>query len=252
MSSPVLLSGRTGSFDSEPATKSFGIGQIVEMLLKDRSALDLLLRTEAGQNALIPRLLAIAMASFGLYGVTLTAVLNGLRAVHGFWQPGVPAAYLNSTSCGSLALAYCLGMIAANGICLPSFYFYALLSGIRVTMVGVVAHALKGMAAGALALVGILPLYAALVLSAMVFSPPTKILAGWTLLGLMLPFLAGVWGAICLYEGFVCLADTIPAERRGKRRCFLRRLIVAWSGCYMLVTPLAIYTLWNHLVRALP
>ena len=43
------------------------------------------------------------------------------------------------------------GLDRRNGICLPSFYFYGLLAGIKTTMLGVTAHAIKGMAAGAVA-----------------------------------------------------------------------------------------------------
>ena len=38
------------------------------------------------------------------------------------------------------------GLIAASGICLPSLYFYALLAGVRMTMVDVVLHTLKSKA----------------------------------------------------------------------------------------------------------
>ena len=86
----------------------------------------------------------------------------------------------------------------------------------------------------------------ALALSAIVFPTPPALIEAWVLLGLALPFLAGVWGAACLYEGFVGFADTIAVSCRQSRECFLRRLILAWCGCYTLVTPLMIYTLWNH------
>ena len=102
------------------------------------------------------------------------------------------------------------------------------------------------MAAGAIALVGILPIYMALALSAIVFRVSPATVEAWVGLGLALPFLAGVWGAACLYEGFVGFADTMPSACRADRECFLRRLILAWCGCYTLVTPLMIYTLWNY------
>ena len=34
-------------------------------------------------------------------------------------------------------------------------------------------------------------------------------------------------------------------------RYILRRLVVAWSGCYVSVTPLMVHTLWNHLASTL-
>jgi hypothetical protein len=159
----------------------------------------------------------------------------------------VPAAHWNDRTAANLVLAYALGLIGANGICLPSFYFYGLLAGLRITFVDVVMHALKGMAAGALALVGVLPIYLAVALSAVVFPTSQALLADWILLALALPFLAGIWGAVCLYEGFVKLSATIPLSQRASRCCLLRRLILAWCGCYTAVTPLVIFTLWHRL-----
>ena len=221
--------------------------RVVELLLKDRARLDELLRDHDQQRLLIPRMLAVALAGFAIYGVVATLVLNALGSTYHLWWSWVPAARWRDPSVGNLVLAYTIGLIAANGVCLPSFYFYGLLAGVRTTMLSVTAHALKGMAAGAIALVGILPIYVALALSAIVFPSPEELIQSWVILGLTLPFLAGLWGAVCLYQGFVCLADTIPAQHRSRRECFLRRLILAWCGCYTFVTPLMIYTLWNHL-----
>ena len=236
---------KPGLDDAAAATLD-GPPGVVEMLLKDRARLDQLLRDENEQRALIPRLLAVALAGFAIYGVVATIVLNAFWSTHHVWWQWVPAANWPERSAGNLILAYTIGLIAANGICLPSFYFYSLLAGVRTTMLSVAAQALKGMAAGAIALVGILPIYMALALSAIVFPTPPALVEAWVLLGLALPFLAGVWGAMCLYEGFICFADTIPAACRESRRCFLRRLILTWSGVYTFVTPLMIYTLWNH------
>jgi hypothetical protein len=144
-------------------------------------------------------------------------------------------------------LAYTLGLIAANGICLPSFYFYGLLAGIKTTMLGVTAHAIKGMAAGSVALVGLLPIYVAMSLTAIVF----PLGRGWdftcVVYGLVLPFAAGIFGAVNLYEGFVGLADTMTCRNRDARQCFLRRLIFAWVGCATAVIPVVVYTLWDFL-----
>jgi len=46
----------------------------------------------------------------------------------------------------------CLGLAAATGICLPSFYL--LLAGAETSMLGVLAHALKGKSVAAVTLVG--------------------------------------------------------------------------------------------------
>lgn len=221
--------------------------QVLELLLKDQAKLDRLLADEAGQRHLSPKLLGIALAGFTIYGVVATVLLNLARQSSGFWLAGVPAAYWDGPSIANLTLAYSLGLIAANGICLPSFYFYGLLAGVRVSMLGVAAHALKGMAAGAVALVALVPMYVAVSLSVLVYSDNRLWLAELVMLALALPFLAGIFGAVCLYRGFVGLAGGICDPRPQQRACLLRRLILAWSACYTCVTPLAIYTLWQHL-----
>ena len=239
----------TATNHAEPAARS--TSELLELLLKDQTTLDALLRDETAQRQMIPKLLGIAVSGFALYGLTATLMLNLAHNASGFWLLGVPPAFWNGPSAANLTLAYCLGLIAANGICLPSFYFYGLLAGVRVSMVGVTAHALKGMAAGAIALVAMLPLYVAVSLSVMMYATDPVMLGGYAVLALLLPFLAGLWGARCLYRGFVALADTL-CETSGRRRaCLLRRLILAWSGCYAFVTPLTIYALWQHLAAAL-
>jgi hypothetical protein len=97
------------------------------------------------------------------------------------------------------------------------------------------------------ALVGILPVYAALGMAAVVFQVPPQALESTMLLGLVLPFIAGLWGSYSLYDGFGTLCDTLPAERRDRRACFLRRLVFSWCACYTAVSPVMIFTLWEAL-----
>ena len=220
---------------------------VVEMLLKNRGRLNALLRDDANQRDLVPILLAVAALGFAVYGIAATAIINGLYHTSSFWFPHLPAAHWNSPSVANLTLSYTLGLVAANGICLPSFYFYGLLAGVRISMLGVSAHALKGMAAGAVALVGLLPIYVAIALSAIVFPLGTYWIGYTVAIGLALPFIAGFAGAANLYEGFVGLADTMTGPRCASRQCFLRRLILAWVGCATFVTPVVIYSLWHFL-----
>lgn len=219
---------------------------LLELLLKNERRLNLLLRDAARQRELIPRLLAVALGGFAVYGAAATIVLNAI-ADKSHWPQFVPAARWNDASAPNLLAAYAIGLIAANRVCLPSFYFYGLLAGVKTTLLGVTAHAMKGMAAGALALVGVLPIYVTLALAVVIFPAPSELSALCVALGLALPFVAGLWGARSLYLGFVALADTIACDQRGGRVCFLRRLLLAWSGCYAFVTPVMIYALWNYL-----
>ncbi|HEX3870343.1 MAG TPA: hypothetical protein VHV77_07905 [Pirellulales bacterium] len=245
------LSSASAPMETNPNPGPLDTTTVIELLLKDQRSLDRLLRDETAQRALIPRLLAIALGGFAIYGVTLTAILNLSHSTSGFWFAIAPPAFWNHASVGNLTVAYCLGLIAANGICLPSFYFYTLLAGVRVTMVGIVVQALRGMAAGAVALVGILPIFVAMALNVVIYGRYLPLLNLYAILGLALPFIAGTWGAFCQYRGFMEMCDTIPERRRTRRTCMLRRLIIAWSGCYTFVTPLVIYSLWEHLARML-
>jgi len=218
-----------------------GVFSLVELMLKDRPRVDQLVRIAALQAELIPRFLAAALGGFTVFGVVLTLLLNSAA----FWPRWVPAAKWGGASLPNLILAYDLGLIAATGVCLPSFYFFGLLAGVRTTMLDVVTHAMKGTAASATALIGILPVYVVIALGLQVLHAPNGWMAPVLYLGLALPFVAGLWGMWSLYEGFVLLVDTLPAERRCSRECFLRRLILAWSCCYTAVTPVMIYTLWH-------
>lgn len=230
-----------------PAVEEVSILGLLELMLKDRGRVEELLRDTENQRRMVPRFLALGLIGFAIYGIALTVVLGAVEATWRFWPAHVPAAHWNDRSAANLTLAYALGVIASNGICLPSFYFYGLLAGVRSTMLGVTAHALKGLAATSVALVGVLPIYVAGALAVVVFPVHRPAIQSCLALGLLLPFLAGLWGVRSLYEGFMKLGDTICAERREGRTCLLRRLLLAWCVCYTAVTPLTVYVLWIHL-----
>lgn len=217
--------------------------ELVEMVLKSPSSLDALVRAPALAGDLVPRLLLIALSGFSLYGLAVGLIL-GLSDAR---LPLVPPVRLGDGSALWLFLAYDLGLLAACGICLPSFYFYGLLAGIRTSMLEVTLHALKSLTVTAVVLVGVLPIYVALALGLVTFGAGELWLREVLFLGLVLPFLAGLWGLRSLYLGFLSLCDTMPAARRRARECFLRRLIFSWAGLYTVVTPVMIYTLWHRL-----
>lgn len=242
-----LIQPGAASGDEVSAEGEISLGQLLDLLLKDRAALEQLLRQPEQQRQLVPRLLTLGLIGFAIYGIAATVILNAVYVTWSFWLPGVPRARFNDASLANLLLAYCLGLVASNGVCLPSFYFYGLLAGVRTSMLGVVSHAMKGMASAAIALVGVLPIYVALALAVVVFPVPREALVGCVAFGLVLPFVAGVWGVKTLYDGFLTLRDTICAERRESRACLLRRLLLARCACYTAVTPLMVYVLWNFL-----
>lgn len=243
------------------------IPMLFELLLKRPRTLDRSIRDESRQAALIPKLLLIAMGGFVMYGVMmgltigvsgwtprltrLASVLESGNALIEFRPSGSPLDAWRDGTAFRLILAYAVGLVAATGICLPSLYFYGLLSGIRLSMRDVVVHALKSKATAAIALIGILPIYFVLCLTAMVFRLAPEVIEIVQWLGFAFPFLGGVWGTRSLYSGFLGLADTLPErlEEKGRiqRSIFLGRLVVAWSVCYSVIAPIMVFTIWERL-----
>jgi hypothetical protein len=251
------------SASCEAVQPPLGVGQIIELILKDRRRLDRIARASEQKVDLASRLLAISVTSFALYGLAMWLTFY---SAHQWPQVVPPAEWLSSpqlpvvtfveaagpptrvpAQITQLVVAYTFGLIAASGVCLPSLYFYSLLSGVRMMMPDVVVHTLKGMGVTAVALIGILPVYSALALGAIVLPVRHEVVSAIFGLGLCLPFVAGLWGTRSLFVGFVDLCHTMPAEFQVNRACFLRRLILSWCACYTAVAPLMIVTVWRHL-----
>jgi hypothetical protein len=254
----------------EPADpRSLTAVALVDMLLKNRWQLYRLLRVPAASAVMLPRLLGIALAGYVLFGLTISVVMIAA----GIWpvltsiavwidEPAIaPITFtpidgsltktVSSVGGRSLALifAYAFGLVAASCVCLPSLYFYCLLAGVRMTMLDVVVHAVKSKAIAALALVGILPIYVALAMGVAIFDASEPIMRATMLLGLVLPFIAGIWGTVSMYQAFSLVCVTLPANRIERRACFLRRLVLSWSAIYTAVMPVMIYSVWEVLSR---
>jgi hypothetical protein len=242
---------------------AYSVAQLIELILKDRLRLNCLVQTDGRKLELASRLLAVALTSFALYGLAMWLTFFAARQWPQVASPArlfegletqlvtfVPAGSLGVRVVGraaQLVIAYSVGLIAASGVCLPSLYFYGLLSGLRMTMSDVVVHTLKGCAVTAVALIGILPIYSALALGAIVLPVSHEIVSLILFLGLCLPFIAGLWGTWSLFLGFVELCHTMPPEFQANRACFLRRLMLSWCGCYTAIAPVMIVMIWRHL-----
>ena len=109
----------------------------------------------------------------------------------------------------------------------------------------------KGTAANSIMLLGILPIYVALVLGGVVLAAPEAELQWMIKIGLMLPFIAGLWGLRAIYEGIMDLHDAGGQAECSKRRCFLRRLTLSWAAVYTAVLPIMIYRLWEFIARGM-
>jgi len=220
---------------------------LVELLLKNPGRVERLNRDQSRLPLLVPRFLIIALASYALFAVAMIGIFELVPAAA---LPSLlPTNGWSKAAALGLLLGYTVGLVAASGVCLPSFYFYGLLAGVKISMLQVVAQTLKGAAATAIMLIGVLPIYVAVTLGLCVFNAPEETMTFWLYLGLGLPFLAGWWGLRSIYLGFVGLADTLPPERRCRRECFLRRLTVSWTGVYAAVSPVMIYRLWEYFAQ---
>jgi len=222
---------------------------LVELLLKDPALVDRLNRAPKAQAELFPRFLLIAQAGFLVFGLVVLLLLN-LAPPSAYPQWPVltvpPASWANGTAM-ALPLAYCVGIVLAACVCLPSFYFFSLLSGVKMSWLQIVSVLGKGMAANAVLLLGILPIYVALVLGLLVAKAPDEAMRWALVFGLVLPFISGMWGLRAIYGAVLDLSRAMPFDWQCRRGCFLRRLIFWWAAVYAAVVPVMIFRLWASL-----
>ena len=221
---------------------------LVDLLLRDPARLDRLNREPDRQRILLPRLLLLAQAGYLVYSAMMLLLLNLAPAEAAPGQLGlaIPRTAWHDGSALGLPLAYGIGIVLASCICLPSFYFYSLLAGVRMTWAQITCVIIKGTAANAVMLLGILPIYVAVALGLYVFEGPPSALACVLLAGLCLPFVAGLWGLREIYRGIMDLSAALPPVWQCGRRGFLRRLTLSWAAVYTAVAPVLIYRLWEY------
>jgi hypothetical protein len=230
----------------EPVGAGFSVLGLVEILLKNPAQGDRLNRDESLQAQLIPRFLAIALGSYFLFALAMLIILNAAPTeAYPRQYLKIPAASWRDGSGMGLVAGYLIGLVAATCICLPSFYFFALLAGVRLTMLQIVGQVVRCKATSALVLVGILPIYVAVILGLVIFHGPNDVLEYGLYLGLALPFIAGLEGVRAIYRGAMGMAESLPDGCRGTRTCFLRRLTLSWALVYTAVSPVMIYRLWE-------
>jgi hypothetical protein len=251
--SPACDGGiRQGPLDQEeiPAEEETHVLGLVELLLKNPRKADLAGLLAGTVMDVVPRFLGIALVSYAVFGLTLVLLMNfapaGAYPRNLLPMPG--ASWVDGSALG-LVLGYTLGLVAASGICLPTFYFFGLLAGVRLSILQITGLILRAKAASAMVLMGILPIYLAVVLGLLIFRAPEHYLEGCFYLGLVLPFLAGLEGVRCIYRGIHRAAEFQPEAWRVQRTCFLRRLTLSWAACYTVVSPVMVYRLWEMIGR---
>jgi hypothetical protein len=216
-----------------------GLAQLLGWMLTDRERFREALAEEGIEQELLPRLLAIVLTAFALYGLVMEGVLivTGAR-LDALVPPGATGRPI-----GVIPLAYALGLVGAIGICLPSFYFYALQCGFRPSLRRIVIATLAGQALTGMLLIGIIPVYAAGILAAERLDGGAAIMWSWSWVGLLLPLPAGLIGVADLRSWFARLAETLPAGIRAQRRGMVGFLALWSAGLYAVVAPTVVWKL---------
>src|SRR5262245_17541821 len=226
---------------------------LVELLLKRPDVVDELNCRPDWQRELFPRLLFIAEASYFAFALVLALLLKLAPTAafpRGHWLTLPGAAWYDGSALG-LILAYTLGIVLAACVCLPSFYFYSLLAGVKMTAMQITSVVAKGTASNAVLLLGILPIYVAAVLGMIVFDAPLVHLHWGLWVGLLLPFVTGLWGLRSIYLGILPRSAKQSETCSPARPCFLRRLTLSWAAIYAAVVPIMIYRLWELFANVL-
>jgi hypothetical protein len=258
MANVALLSGREESAPAarrragqpSPATKGETTLELVELLLKDPGRLQQLGRDPRRQGDLVPRYLLVAVAGYLVYSCTMVLLINVAPAVEAASVPlPLPPARWQDGSALSLPLAYTLSIVLASCVCLPSFYFHSLLAGVRITWLQIVGVIARATAYNGVILLGVVPIYVALMMGLIVFAAPPDVIRWSVAAGLTLPFVVGFSGLRAIHSGIADLAAEMPQDWRCRREPLLRRLTLAWAAVYTAVLPVMIYRLWEYVAR---
>jgi hypothetical protein len=220
---------------------------LTEMTLKRPEDVRAVVKDEPSQARAALNLLLLGLSGVALYSVVFTVIVAAAPKVD--WLPAVS---LKDRTALRPLLTYTIGMAGALGICLPSFYFYGLLAGVRATMLQVTAISLHAFARSGVLLMGLLPVYVAAILGVVILGA-TEGLAyeALVLAGVLLPFLAGLSSLPVCYRGFVDLLDTLPEARAESRAPMVRLLALAWGTLYTAVAPVTLWAVRGELLRIL-
>lgn len=220
---------------------------LTEMALKRPEDVRSVSRDEELQPRVVLNLLLIGLAGIALFSFAFTLILACAPRLD--WVPRVS---LTDPSLLRPVLTYTIGMVGALGICLPSFYFYGLLAGVRASMLQVTAIALHALANTGIILMGLLPIYVGAILGIIVLGATDHVVYPLLVgVGLVLPFIAGLVNLKVMYEGFVDLIRTLPQTRAASRAPMVRLLALAWAALYTAVAPVTLWAVRTQLEKLL-
>ncbi|MEQ8274127.1 MAG: hypothetical protein RMA76_05930 [Deltaproteobacteria bacterium] len=215
-----------------------------DLVLSDQARLDRLMLDDSRVITVIEQLLALSVL-----GLVLTGVAVGVAAEAIDISSYHPLAALSrGTAVLWMPLTAVAAFLGALSICLPSFYFYTQLAGIDASFRLVTAQALRAQATTSVLLLAALPVFLALALANVAVDVASG--SGVLWVGLLLPFVLGLFGISSVYRSFSRLVLRLPKThaRRGK---FVRRLVLAWGAVYTFVAPVAMFRIGQALSELL-
>lgn len=208
--------------------------EFFEAMLHDGKEVDDMVCDDTRLVTTLQKLLAIAVFGLVAYGLVLGAMLQ-VSGVDSLWfipVEGTPVLWV--------PLALTGGFLTAMAVCLPSFYFYTLLSGLDASFRLVTAQSLRVQARSSVLLLGVLPFYLAIGLTPFLGIEVMLTQLGFVLaIGLILPFLVGFGGLVSVYASFRRLIKRLPLthSRRGN---FVLRMVACWAAVMASVAPVAV------------
>jgi hypothetical protein len=209
--------------------------QLLDLLLRGQRQLSNLFAEERDLTPTIRRLLLISAGGLLVHGL---AVGTGMVFLAHRLGSGHPLLWVPP--------AFVIAFLGALSICLPSFWFYTQLAGLDASFRLCTAQALRAQATTSVLLLGTLPIYFAVVLSAALGFGVTTGQA--VMFGYFLPFVVGLFGIRAVYQGFGDLIGKIPIThpRRGD---YIRRMVLLWGALYTAIAPVALYRLTEWLSK---
>lgn len=206
--------------------------QLFDLLLRGQRQLSQLFVEQDDLTPTIRRMLFLAVLGLGVHALAVGT------AIHFLQQPGEWLAGGNPFVWAPIS--FVIAFLGTLLICLPSFWFYTQLAGLDASFRLCTAQALRAQATTSVLLLGTLPIYFAIVLSAalrILIAPQNAIFIGFAL-----PFVVGLFGIRAVYVGFQDLLGKIPIThpRRGN---FISRMVILWGGLYTVIAPVALFRL---------
>lgn len=203
------------------------LGVLLHWLISDDKQLDYTLLNPKHLGNNLQSLLAITLLGLGLHGLCVG------------WLAQTTHVMGSSSIIAWMPLTLIVTFVGSMLICLPSFYFYTQLAGLNMSLAMVSVFATRTLAKTSVLMFGLLPFYFAFALSSR-HTPLTS--DDVVVAGLLLPFVVGYWGLRTLYYTFEMIHQNFPKDYQ-HRGNFLLRTVMAWGGIYMVVAPVAMYSM---------